>query len=320
VTELTAERLGRVLRPKVDGAWYLHEVTKSEDVSVFVLFSSVAGVMGAPGQANYAAANTFLDALAAHRREQGLSGQSLAWGLWESQGKGMAAHLGAAELSRMRRTGLRTLAVDKGMALLDAALASSEPALVTTQLDLDFLRRHAEQAMGPALMRALVQPVLRRQRAVDASGPDLRHQLATLGEHERAGAVLTLVQDVVASVVGLSHTAAVPADRPLRELGLDSLMALEVCKHLSARTKVTLAATLVFDYPTPRAIAQLLVKRLDSIATPPRSDSARTKPAQASPAAQSGQSHSQLAELAEQVQIEQMDRHSILQELDRLLK
>ena len=116
-----------------------------------MLFSSIAGVIGAPGQANYAAANTFLDALAAHRRMQGLVGQSLAWGLWELQGAGMAAHLGAAELLRMRRTGLRPLSVAKGLALLDAALARPEAALVTAPLDLGALQLHAEQATVPAL-------------------------------------------------------------------------------------------------------------------------------------------------------------------------
>jgi polyketide synthase 12 len=114
------------LRPKVDGAWHLHELTKSQDISAFVLFSSVAGVMGGPGQANYAAANTFLDALAAHRRKQGLSGQSLAWGRWEPQAGGMTAHLGPAALLRTRRAGLRPLSLDKGLALLDAALARPE--------------------------------------------------------------------------------------------------------------------------------------------------------------------------------------------------
>ena len=123
ITELTADRLERVLRPKVDGAWNLHELTRGHDLSAFVLFSSAAGVMGSPGQANYAAANAFLDALSGHRRAQGLLSHSLAWGLWTPQGLGMTAHLGAAELNRLRRQGVVALGVEDGLALLDTALA-----------------------------------------------------------------------------------------------------------------------------------------------------------------------------------------------------
>ena len=261
VSELTAERLQRVLRPKVDGAWHLHELTKSKDVSVFVLFSSVAGVMGGPGQANYAAANTFLDALAAHRRKEGLSGQSLAWGLWEPQGMGMTAHLGPAELLRMRRAGFRPLSVDKGLALLDAALARAEAGLVAAQLDLGSLQRHAEQATVPALLRTLVRPGLRRVGPVSIAASALRRRLTMLPEKERLGALVALVQEVVAAVLGLAGAAVVPANQPLKELGLDSLMAVEVRNQLSARAETTLPTTLVFDYPTPEAIAKLLLRQ-----------------------------------------------------------
>ena len=260
VSELTAERLQRVMRPKVEGAWHLHELTKRKEVSAFVLFSSAAGVMGSPGQANYAAANTFLDALAAHRRKQGLSGQSLAWGLWEPQGTGMTAHLGAAELMRLRRAGVRSFSVDKGLALLDAALACAEAGLVMAPLDLGLLQRHAEQAPVPALLRTLVQSGLRRVGAASIAASALRRRLTELPEKERLGTLVALVQEVVATVLGLAGAAAVPANQPLKELGLDSLMAVEVRNQLAARAKTTLPTTLVFDYPTPEAIAKLLLR------------------------------------------------------------
>ena len=146
VTELTADRLERVLRPKVDGAWNLHELTRDHDLSAFVLFSSAAGVMGSPGQANYAAANAFLDALISHRRKQGLAGISLAWGLWEQQGTGMTAHLGAADLQRMRRQGLMPMSIEHGLELFDEAMARPHATAVPVQLDLQRLQQHLREA------------------------------------------------------------------------------------------------------------------------------------------------------------------------------
>jgi len=262
VTALSPERLSHVLRPKVDGAWHLHELTQNLDLSAFVLFSSLAGVMGGPGQANYAAANTFLDALAAYRRQQGLAAMSLAWGLWEQQGVGMTANLGEAELLRMRRQGLRALSVEDGLGLLDVALDRPEAGLVPVGLDLGRRQRQlAEAEAVPALLRVLVRPRLRRAGAAAASATALRQRLAQLPESERHRKLVTLVQEQVAAVMGLAGAEAVPADRPLQELGLDSLMAVELRNQLSARAEITLPATLAFDYPSPEAIAGLLLRQ-----------------------------------------------------------
>ena len=144
ITGLTADRLERVLRPKVDGAWNLHELTRGHDLCAFVLFSSAAGVMGSPGQANYAAANAFLDALSGHRRAQGLVSNSLAWGLWTPQGLGMTAHLGAAELNWLRRQGVVALGVEDGLALLDTALVHDTPTAVPVRLDLGRMQRDVD--------------------------------------------------------------------------------------------------------------------------------------------------------------------------------
>ena len=263
VTELTADRLERVLKPKVDGAWNLHELTRGHDLCAFVLFSSAAGVMGSPGQANYAAANAFLDALISHRRKQGLAGISLAWGLWEQQGTGMTAHLGAADLQRMRRQGLVPMSIEHGLELFDEAMA----------------RPHATRRAGSAGSAAAAAASARSppgavaasgagsagaspcRRRCWASASALKHWLSTLPQDEREGALLTWVSEEVAAVLGLAGPAAVPGDRPLKELGLDSLMAVELRNQLSARAQTPLPATLAFDYPTPKAIAELLLRR-----------------------------------------------------------
>ncbi|MGW0786650.1 beta-ketoacyl reductase, partial [Streptomyces sp. NPDC002913] len=140
---MTPERLGGVFAPKVDAAWYLHELTAGMDLSAFVLFSSAAGVLGNAGQANYAAANTFLDALAAHRRASGLPGKALAWGLW-SAGDGMGGELSEADLRRMKQVGIAGLSVERGLELFDTAMGLDDPALVPIQLDLPTLRRTAD--------------------------------------------------------------------------------------------------------------------------------------------------------------------------------
>ncbi|PON18344.1 hypothetical protein C2W62_08415 [Candidatus Entotheonella serta] len=258
ISTLSPERLGRVLRPKVDGAWHLHALTQDQDLSAFVMFSSVAGVMGAPAQANYAAANTFLDALAAHRHEQGHSALSLAWGLWEPQGVGMTAHLDKGELMRMQqRQGIAPMTVEMGMGLLDATLARPEASLVPLRLDLARMQRQLGEV--PALLRALLRPGLQRVEAVGVAASALRQRLVSLSEEERLAALVTLVQEKIAEVLGLPGAEAVPADHPIEELSLDSLMEVDVRSRLSALTETTLPAILALDYPTPEAIAKLLL-------------------------------------------------------------
>ncbi|MFI6153792.1 SDR family NAD(P)-dependent oxidoreductase [Kitasatospora sp. NPDC051170] len=267
VVNQTAERFGRVLAPKADGARHLHELTDGLDLAAFVLFSSVAGTLGSPGQSNYAAANAYLDALAAHRTRRGLPGTSLAWGLWEQGGTGLTAHLGEAELGRMRRQGAQALSVEQGLALFDAALGRPEPHLVPLRLDLDRLQRGVgvEGAELPPLLRALLRTPLRRAgRSETAAAADgLRERLAGLDGPERIAALTLLVQQEVAAVLGLSGIETVRAEQPLRDHGWDSLMAVELRNRLSAHAQVPLPSTLAFDYPTPQAIADFLNVRLD---------------------------------------------------------
>ncbi|MFD9077271.1 beta-ketoacyl reductase, partial [Streptomyces lasiicapitis] len=134
VEGLTPERLNAVLRPKADAALHLHELTRHLDLSAFVLFSSLAGMLGTAGQGNYAAANTFLDALARRRHAEGLPAVSLAWGLWAGEGD-MAAGLGSTDLLRLSRSGVAPLSADEGLTLFDAAVADGAPVLAPARLD-----------------------------------------------------------------------------------------------------------------------------------------------------------------------------------------
>ncbi|MEV6173470.1 SDR family NAD(P)-dependent oxidoreductase [Streptomyces sp. NPDC051954] len=277
VRNQSAERFERVLAPKLSGAWHLHELTRGTDLAAFVLFSSVAGTLGNPGQGNYGAANAFLDALASHRRKRGLPAQSLAWGLWAQGGNGMTGRLGDAELARMRRQGARAMTVDQGLALLDAALARPAAHLVPARLDLGVLRRAGEDRL-PALLRALVGPRPRQAGQAAEPASAFRDRLAGLPEEERATSLRRFVQQEVTAVLGL--TAPVPQDKPMREFGWDSLMAVELQNRLAKHTQVAVPSTLAFDYPTPGAIADFLHGRL-SFDEPAHDDAPPQDPAQA---------------------------------------
>jgi acyl transferase domain-containing protein/acyl carrier protein len=255
----SAERFARVMGPKVAGAVHLHELTRDMNLAAFVLFSSAAGTLGGPGQSNYAAANAFLDAMAAWRRGLGLTTKSLAWGLWAQAGIGMTSHLGAAELARLRRRGVGSLSLAESFALLDAGLRRPEAALVPIKLVLSAL--HHDDAQVPALLRALVRPRLRQAGERAASASALSDTVSAMPEAERLPWLTRLVQGAAASVLGLSRVEAVPAEQVLKELGLDSLMAVELRRHITERTGVSLPATLAFDYPTATAIAGLLLER-----------------------------------------------------------
>ncbi|AZS88802.1 SDR family NAD(P)-dependent oxidoreductase [Streptomyces griseoviridis] len=260
---LTVERLDGVLRAKVDAAWHLHELTRGSGLDAFVVYSSIAGLLGTAGQANYAAGNAYLDALAAHRRAQGLPGLSLAWGLWAGTDS-IAAHLGDADLRRLARSGLLPLAADDAMDLFDAAPATGEAVLGVSRLDIAGLR--ASGAPVPPLLRALVPATAPRGSATTASANDdggeaLARRLAPMTAVERERTLTALVSARVASVLG-HHSAEIDADSAFTELGFDSLTGVELRNHLNAATGLRLPTTTVFDHPTPRALAAHLLTRL----------------------------------------------------------
>ncbi|WP_328928357.1 SDR family NAD(P)-dependent oxidoreductase [Streptomyces sp. NBC_00190] len=260
ITSLTAERVTGVLAPKADAAWHLHELTEGLGLTAFVLFSSIAGTLGSTGQGNYAAANAFLDALAAHRRSGGLAAVSMAFGLWDTAG-GMGTRLGAAELERMRQAGTPAIPADSGLALFDAALRSGAAATVPVRLDLGVLRAHADGI--PALLLGLVRTPGRRTTRTGSGSPALRGRLAGLSGADRAAAVLDLVRTTVATVLGHASGDAIEPGRAFDELGFDSLTAVELRNRLDSATGLRLPATLIFDYPTAEAAATYVRELLD---------------------------------------------------------
>ncbi len=258
VESLDGERLARVMAPKVDAAWHLHELTADLDLSAFVLFSSVAATLGSPGQANYSAANAFLDALAAERRAQGLPAVSLAWGLWESTG-GMGGELSDADRARVSLLGA-PLTAEQGLALLDRSLTADAALLVPVQLDLAALRPLARAGLLPPIFGKLVR--VRARRGSTAGGGALAQRLAGVPEGEWEQMVLELVREQVATVLGHGTAAAVDPQRTFKDLGFDSLAAVELRNYLGYASGLRLPATLIFDYPTPVAVAGFIHGRV----------------------------------------------------------
>ncbi|WP_164543622.1 type I polyketide synthase [Streptomyces mobaraensis] len=256
VTSLTDEQLERVLRAKADSAWHLHELTRGLDLTAFVLFSSLAGALGGPGQANYAAANTFLDTLARQRRAQGLPAVSVAWGLWAERSD-MTGHLSGADTARLARDGVRALTADEGLALFDATLGSADPAPLAARLDTAALRAQAEAGTLPAVLSPLA-PAAARPAGSTAGPAALLADLAARTGKERARALLRLVRSEIATVLRCPGPDAVGPDRPFGELGFDSLGAVQLRNRLGVVTGLRLPVTAVFDHPTPRAVAALL--------------------------------------------------------------
>ncbi|MFI9238056.1 non-ribosomal peptide synthase/polyketide synthase [Streptomyces sp. NPDC053079] len=201
---LTAGRLGAVLRPKVDAAWHLHELTRDMDLSAFVLFSSFAGTVGSPGQANYAAANTFLDALAQHRRAQGLPATSLAWGLWE-QASGITAALDDAELARIAASGVAALPSARALALFDLSLRGRLPVLAPVGIDTDALRASAQPL--PPVLRGLVRRP--RRTAAGSAGTAAADGQAGTGDAHRGRELLDLVRTELTRHPAVAHAVVV---------------------------------------------------------------------------------------------------------------
>ncbi|MEZ7125719.1 SDR family NAD(P)-dependent oxidoreductase [Nonomuraea sp. AD125B] len=258
ITSLSVERVESVLRPKVDAAWHLHELTRDSGLARFVVFSSLAGVVDGAGQGNYAAANAFVDALAVARAAAGLPAVSLAWGPW-SEERGMAGRVSARDEARMRAAGHISLTAGQGLALLDAGLEAGQPFLVSARFDPAALGRRGDL---PALLRELAGPAARPAAPSEASADDadggvrpVVAELAHLSAQQRQRRLLDVVCGEAAATLGHDSAQAIDADRPFQEFGFDSLTAVELRNRLHAVTGLRLTPTLVFDHPTPRALA-----------------------------------------------------------------
>ena len=255
VESLTPQDLDTVLRPKVDAALNLHELTQDADLAMFVLFSSATGVLGNPGQANYAAANAAIDALAQHRHAHGLPATALAWGMWE-QATGLTAHLDQTDRARMSRGGVVPMSTEDGLALFDTAVRVDHGYLVPAKLDISALQHLGRTTPLSPVLRGLVRT--RRAAATSGQASGLRHRLAGMAPADQDRTVQELVNTNVAIVLGHTSPDAIAPHRAFTELGFDSLTAVELRNHLNTATGLRLPATLVFDYPTPGALAKHL--------------------------------------------------------------
>ncbi|SPM36416.1 erythronolide synthase, modules 3 and 4, partial [Mycobacterium rhizamassiliense] len=265
ISSLTPERVDSVLRAKVDAAWNLHELTRDLDVSAFVLFSSMAGLAGASGQANYAAANSFLDGLAVHRRRQGLPAVSLAWGLWDAA-SAMTGALGAADRARFGRDGIIAMSSGEALELMDTALIVDEPFMLPAHIDLAALRVKFDSGTLPPMFVDLINAPTRRQvddsLAAAKSKSALLQRLEGLPEDEQQAVLLDLVRANIATVLGSSSPEAIDPDRAFQELGFDSLTAVELRNRLKSATGLPLSPTLIFDYPNSAALAGYMYSEL----------------------------------------------------------
>ncbi|QUQ72349.1 type I polyketide synthase [Kutzneria sp. CA-103260] len=263
IESLTPDSVAEVLRPKANTAWHLHELTRGQDLRMFAVFSSISGAIGAAGQGNYAAANTFLDALVACRRAAGRPGVSLAWGLW-----GESSELTGGLQDRIARGGLVPMSTVEGTRLFDAALRADRSLVVPAALDMKTIR---EQGSTLAKLLGVSAPVTRRSAATGADSGGLLRELAGKSAAEREETLLTLVRSCAAAVLWHDGPESIDPNQGLGELGLDSLTALQLRNALNAATGLRLPASIVFDYPLPvdlsRHLHEKLADSLDGAAT-----------------------------------------------------
>lgn len=263
LSALTPERLETVFAPKLDGAWNLHQLSQDMALDFFIMFSSLSGVMGTPGQGNYAAANAFLDALAHHRQARGLCASSIAWGAWD--GQGMAALLSEADRTRFSRQGMDALTPEEGAELLEAAVMGSRPLTVAAALDLTRLQRTFEEggAGVPALFRSLFgNAASARSQSSSSSGENLRQILSETAPEAQESVVLQMVREEVARTLEFSSPEDVDINLSLQDIGIDSLTAVLMRNQLADMTGLALPAKIAFDHPNLRALGQYILEKI----------------------------------------------------------
>jgi thioester reductase-like protein len=258
LTALTPQRCATVFAPKVDGAWYLHQLTRKMDLNLFVMFSSTFGVMGMPGHGNYAAANTFLDALAHFRRARGLPATSIAYGAWE--GGGMASGIiGTGTFTLLTQMGLDMLTPEEGLEQFEQAVRGRRALTIAAALDSTRLRNYYEERGGiPPLFRVLLGQSKKRAQ----QGWSLRKVLREVASEEHAGIILGMVRETVGKALGFSQPSQVDVDRPLQDIGIDSLTAILMRNQLASLTGLTLTARSAFQHPNLKTLSQFLLLEL----------------------------------------------------------
>ncbi|MFE3146069.1 type I polyketide synthase [Streptomyces sp. NPDC059218] len=261
LTGLTPKDLTEVLRPKAEAAWHLHELTEHLDLSAFVLFSSAAGVLGVPGQSNYAAANSFLDALAQYRRGRGLPAVSLAWGLWEEP-SGMTGHLSETDLARLARSGIAPLDTERALELFDRALEQPGAVLVP-------IRLHPDGARAPGRVSPLLAGLLpKREDAGDGPPEPVEESAAqarTVVEppaRDRHAELMDLVCAHAAEVLGYAAHEVIGPRENFKDLGFDSLLGVDLRNRLNAAIGLRLPAESVSRYPTPEDLVDFIGEQL----------------------------------------------------------
>jgi polyketide synthase 7 len=263
ITSLTPDRIDTVLAAKVNAVWNLHEFTRDLNLSMFVVFSSLAGTAGSPGQGNYAAANAFLDGLATHRRAAGLPGISMAWGSWE-QASTMTKRRTDRDLTRMSHSGIAAMTTDQALELFDTALIANHPTVVAARLDHTALANPTLSTRLPPLFNQLVRHPLRRLVTTDTTGVKsaLAQRLHGLTLDQQHDLILGLVRAHAAVVLGHSNPDDIDPRRSFHDSGFASLTAVELRNRLKTATGLSLSTTLVYDQPTPAALATHLHRQL----------------------------------------------------------
>jgi NADPH:quinone reductase-like Zn-dependent oxidoreductase/malonyl CoA-acyl carrier protein transacylase len=271
IVNLDRDRLRTTWAAKADAAWWLHEATTGHDLSRFILFSSIAATLGSPGQGNYAAANAYLDALATWRHQHGQPATAIAWGLWHTPTSAMTGHLTDTDTARLARTGITPMSPDHALTLLDAALTTDQPTTIAATIELSGAATElSDTATLPPMLRGLAPGARRRAQAQTRyDEPGLHDRLAALSGVDRLRAVEDLVRQQASIVLAQGSAEAVDPEQPFREAGFDSLTSVELRNRLSGITGLQLAATVIFDHPTPRRLAEHLERELAPAAEDP---------------------------------------------------
>ncbi|MGF1425957.1 type I polyketide synthase, partial [Kitasatospora sp. LaBMicrA B282] len=256
LTTLTPTQLHQTLTPKIDTATHLHHHTTTHhpNLAAFILYSSIAATLGSPGQANYAAANTYLDALAHHRHTHHQPATSLAWGLW-AQSSGMTEHLTDQDKARMNRSAIQPLTTTQALTTFDTTNHTHHPHHLTTTLNHHHLPPH------PIYTRLTTHH--RPTATTTHHGPTLTQQLTPLTPTERHHHLLTLIRQHMATILTLDNPTTIDPTRGFLDQGLDSLTAVELRNHLHTTTGIRLPATTIFDHPTPTHLTHHLLHQLN---------------------------------------------------------